>query len=439
MIRRKTLLVIVILGLTALFLSPWTSSPVPKTEPTSVPEESPAPPTAVPVSAEEELPADLEVTAVIDETGFELLQRQSAEFQNRHPDVSVRWTRLDPMSDTLGEELRENVRGADLLLVPNEWVRSLAVEGEIQPVDSAYVGDALTEQFTAIIAQMKWNGYIWGVPRDIDPYVTVWNRNVLESLKTETERMTPPLSFDQWQSLPQKLAEKAPNVSWLALDGRDPSALLAWFGSAAGIGQEDLFDRENEAWNGETLTAAIKLLDEQRAGIANMPIAPGGAGFWPAFASGNYAAAIVRVSQTAHMPDDLRANVEIDRSGWNHAFVWPNGTSFVLSSRSKQEDAAKRWVGEMTSAAHQLQNYERLGTLPVYRSLYASLDTGEASLAAASPGSFPNRAPGIADPALPDRMDRLGELSDGWLQGRLAGAEWRALWLDSLADPKAYD
>lgn len=439
MARRKTLLVIVVLGLMALFLSPWTAAPIQKPEPMSLPEQTPAP-LAVTTIAEEDSPADLSVAAVIGQEGFERLRQQSDDYQVRHPEVTVRWTRIDPASASLEGDVRDAIETSDLMLLPNEWVLDLAVDGELQPVDSAFDGDALSEQFGAVISQMKWNGYLWGVPRDIDPYVLVWNKNVLASLQSETGQALPSSSLELWESLPQLLSDKGMIASWLAIDSEDPLALLAWLGAAAKRGQDELFVRSNEIWNSDALGRALKLLDEQRAGIADVG---DGTDFWGAFAAGRYASAVVRNSEAdqalAELPDAVSSAIRIDRSVWDTSFVWPNGTSFVLSSRSNQEEAAKRWLTEMTASGSQLENYENDGLLPVIRSAYGRLEGVDAALASASASSFPNQMPLAAEPNLPSRFANLGALWSDWFHGRLSSQELKERWLDSLADSKPYD
>ena len=438
--RRKTLLVIVILGLMALFLSPWTATPVPKPQPSDVPEREPSEPLTVTAIADEESPADLAVAAVIDEEGFEQLRRQSDDYQARHPEVAVHWSRIDPASASLAGDIREGIETSDLMLVPNEWVRDLAVDGSLQPVDSVFVGDALSEQFEAVISQMKWNGYLWGVPRAMDPYVLLWNKNILDSLQSGTGPVAPPLSLEQWRNLPQLLADKGLIASWLAIDGTDPFALLAWLGAATGKRQDAIMDRADAIWSSDALDKALQLLDEQRAGIAGIQDQ---AEFWPAFAAGQYAAAVARGSEAKRaleeLPESAKSAILIDRSVWQTPFVWPNGTSFVLSSRSKQEDAAKRWLTEMTAPSLQLDDYENGGLLPVNRPLYGRLTGSESLLVTAPASEFPYQATLAAEPGMPSLAARLRSLWSDWFQGRLATREWKERWLGSLADTQTHD
>jgi len=438
--RRKTLLVVIVLGLMALLLSPWTSAPVAVPEPAASPNEPSGPAPVATLPAEEE-PAELKAAVVSDEPGFELLREQAESLRSRHPDINVEWIRIDPDWADLRSELRGYAREADVLLVPNERVRELAVGGSLLPVDAAFVGEALSEQFNALVSQVKWNGYVWGVPRDFDPYVIVWNKNVLDAIRTaDSAALSPPLGLPQWQSLPRLLADKGLIASWLAIDGSDPLAFLAWLGAVTGGRQDALFDRTEESWNGQGFDQAMELLAGERVGLSLKK--PDGS-FWPAFAAGKYAAAVVRESAAAkglsELPASASAVLSVDRSFWDSAFVWPSGMSFVVSSGTEHEEAARSWIAEMTEAANQLQNYEETGRLPVYRSLYDRLTGHPPDLASAGVRSFPNQPPLASEPGLSGQLERLGGLWKDWMEGRLSLEEWKRRWRSSLADAQAND
>jgi maltose-binding protein MalE len=439
---RKSLLIVVVLGLMVLFLSPWTSSPVPAPKPQAVTEDQAVKPLPVSDLAAETEPAELTVAAVIDEEGFKRLQAQNDSFRLRHPEIGVAWLRIDPDAPSLLSAIRDSVREADVLLLPNEWIRELAVGGYLLPADSAYVGEALSEQFSAVVSQMRWNGYLWGVPLDMDPYVLVWNRNVLEALRTEGGEpdLVPPLGAEQWQNLPKRMADKGLIASWLAIDENDPLAFLGWLGAVTGRREDALFDRTDDIWSDPALDRALSLLAEQRSGIA--AVKPEGA-FWSAFAARRYAAAVVRSSEAlrgiAALPDSAAAALRIDRAAWESPFVWPAGSSFAVSSRTEHEDAARAWMAEMSEADKQLQNYEKSGKLPTLRTLYEGVAGIPVPIADAGSRSFPNQPSLAAEPDLPALFLRLGGLYSKWLAGDLTVEAWKEQWLASLADAKTYD
>jgi len=442
--RPKTLLVILLLGLMVLFVSPLATSPYSVSIPSAVPEEPDAVPVLTPVDTSA-VPAELVVSAVIDEKGFELLQKQDEEYRRMHPELTISWNRIDPASADTEEERLALADQADILLVPNEWIRRLAVAGKLSPVDAAFVGEALSEQFDALISQMNWNLYLWGVPREFDPYVLVWNRNVLEAVKTETDGMELPLNPEQWQSLPQKLRDAGLVSNWLAIDRQDPFALLAWLGAVTGEREDALFEAEEDLWGDSPLEPSLSLLAKEQAGVAWLEPAKD-ASFWPAFAAGRYAAAIVRNSEAERalreLPEASAAALKIDRVSWNSAFVWPGGSSFALASGSANKEAALGWITEMTSEDNQWENYLATDKLPVYRSLFEGGKDVRPPVSVAVAGRFPNQTTTSTEPEVPSRASLLKSLWEEWLEGGITLPEWRDSWEDSrglLAEPESDD
>lgn len=412
-----------------LFVSPLASSPSSGTVPTAVPEEPDSVPVFQPVDTDS-LPAELTVSAVIDEEGYGLLMKQGERYQESHPELEIHWNRIEPEDADTDQEWLAIADQADVVLVPNEWIRLLAVSGKLSPVDTAFVGEAQSEQFDALISQVKWNLYLWGVPKDFDPYVLVWNRNVLEAVRSETDGMELPLKPEQWQSLPQKLRDAGLVSNWLAIDRKDPYALLAWLGAVTGEREDVLFEADAKTWGERPLEAALTLLAQEQAGIASAGPSED-PGFWPAFAAGRYAAAIVRNSEAEQafreLPDSSSAALKIDRESWNSAFVWPGGTSFGLSSGSNNKEAAIGLIAEMTSEDNQWQNYLATDRLPVYRSLYeGSKDMLPVSVAVAQ--RFPNQATVSVEPGIPSRASLLKSLWSKWLAGGITLPDWRARW-----------
>jgi len=444
--RRKALLVIIIFGLMVLFVSPLTTStPVPDDSPAAVPEE-PADPAAAspsPSPLPPAQPAELKVAAVTDEPGLALLQRQGEQVAALHPEIRVDWRRVDP-SEASAAALQQLMEDTDIVLLPNEDVKALAVSGSLLPVDSAFVGESLSEQFGALLSQVKWNVYLWGVPRDLDPYVLVWNRNVAAAVRGSNGAAAPS-SLSQWLEWPQKLAEQGVNASWLALDPQDPYALIAWVGAATGRRQDEWFEPSEggaaAAWTGQPYEQALTLLSQQRAGVA--AVKPDTADFWSAFAAGRYGAAVVRNSAAtqglAALPSSAAASLRIDRSLWETPFVWPNGDSFALSAWTPNEEAAVTWIGEMTGRRLQTENEEATGRLPVYRSLYDGEDGDRPALASAESERFPNQPPLSVAPDLPEKLSKLGAMLGEWLGGTPSFAEWKERWAASLAESQADD
>ncbi|CAI6019798.1 extracellular solute-binding protein [Cohnella sp. JJ-181] len=436
MTRRKSVVVLMLLMLAVLLTSPWASAPKPDRMPdaTSEGQEDVA---AAPVMAEQ--PVELVVKIVQDEEAFRLLQRQSEAFERTHTDVRVRLERIDPSGAAgLLEDWRQAAGDADAALVPSLWVKRIAVSGGLLPADSAFEGDALSEQFEAVIAPLKWNGYMWGVPHHMDPYVVVWNRARLSAgARPDGSELTLPLGADDWAPLGTELAGEG-SRPWLAIDESDPAALVTWTGAATGLRPDLLLGEATGEWG---TGPGAALLDTLR-GFAGALRAPDRSpAFWQAMAAGQYAAAVMRLSVAetgiAGLDKVQAAGLAIDRSGWDKAYAFDGGASFVIGAGTESESAARTWIAAMTGERLQLDNYEEEGYLPVYRSAYLGYP-GLPNLTGRGRQQFPNREP-AAGPEWPLLMQKFGLYWADWRQGRLAIAEWPARWRGLLAELQLHD
>lgn len=438
--RRKVALVFVMLFLSVLLLSPWASAPS-----STIPEweaaigNTPSPASAVPTVEMSEapmMPVKLKVAAALPLAEFAALLQQSEARESKLPGITVEFQRVEPAeaynvffgASRIGE-------AADVMLLENEWVKAFAVSGYLMPADSAFVGEALSEQLEALSAPLKWNGYLWGVPRDYDPYVIVWNVPVWQTIADDAA-LNPPQTVEEWQQIAARVREQLPQPRWLAISDNDPFALLTWVQAAsnASIALDD-----TAAWQFTPLAKALALLEQERSGIAFA----GDRDEMTAWLSeGSVLAALMPYSEAqalgAKPLADRTAALAFDHATWLHSPVWPRGRSFVISSRTASEEAARRWVAIMTEAAVQRENYAQFGKLPVYRSLYASGDS--IGLSALLPfddeatAVFPYRQQFEVDPRLPDRLRRIGDLWAEFASGGVDSASWMERWAEQLTD-----
>ncbi|SFB35700.1 ABC-type glycerol-3-phosphate transport system, substrate-binding protein [Cohnella sp. OV330] len=435
MTRRKYVVVLMLLMLAVLLTSPWASAPEPDLAPDAAPEGQEAT-LEEPVFAEQH--ADLTVKIMQDEDTFRLLEKQSEDFERSHPDIRVHLERVDPEGVTdLLDDWHEEADGADVALVPSLWVKRLAVSGVLMPADSAFEGDAMSEQFEAIAAPLKWNGYMWGVPHHMDPYVVVWNRARLAAAsRPDGSALTLPLGTDDWASFGAEMASEG-SRPWLAIDERDSAALLTWLGAATGLRPDLLLGDSHGQWGTGPAAAALDTL----RGSVSLRAPDGGAAFWQAMATGQYAAAVTRLSVAeagiASLGSEAAAGLSIDRSGWDKAYAFEGGASFVIGARTPGESAAKTWIAAMTETQLQLDNYDAAGYLPVYRTAYADRRTMP-NLTGRGAQQFPNWAPEVG-PDWPSLMNKIGLFWTDWRQERLSLADWPARWSGLLADLQLHD
>jgi len=458
--RRKIALILILVGMMVLILSPWKE---PSRSQTTVPAAAIPQQQGEPVVPAEPLeltaPARLSVAVAMEEEDFKLLAEQNVEFRQRHRDITVTLTRVEPDNAyRYFQRASELEEAADVMLLNSEWVSEFAASGYLLPVEAAFVGKAEAEQFDALIAPVKWNDYKWGVPLDFDPYVLVWNETLLEQWLGSG--VTLPLTIEQWHTVASKSAEtfREPDVSaelsdsevsqpsagptsWLSIDSNDPYALLAWLENAAGTRTDTLWTDGGESWNATPLGDALELFDEYRSGVR---YASSAGTVWDQLYDGETLAAVVPYSIAVELMEDDNSHpsieLKLDHSSWKLPYVWPRGTSYVMSSGTTVEEAALTWISEMTDASVQSVNEKRLNRLPVYRSIYDN-DTGRLSNLLPSRGgqSFPNQASSAEGPELSRRMLQLKSLWQQFASGQLSMDDWRRSWAESLSDFKRND
>lgn len=288
----------------------------------------------------------------------------------------------------------------DLLLLDNSWVREFAVLGYLLPVDAYFTNESQSDQIEPIMEQLKWNGYIWGIPKDIDPYILVWN----DKLMNNGKGMKPTPKFEDFYALCQQLANKEEGKHALYVNPEDPYALISliwqlggsWIDQASGSPRltdtvtghmlSQLFEpKKTQApdnksnLNGKT---AIKggIVSEMAATAGQIENVPGEPIFyreagnedeaWELLKQGNLAMMVTKMSQYRMKGTADIRYMELDEKEDIKNGGWLKGRSFVVSSRSELEDEAMGWVKAMTSTDSQQSLLETTGQLPVAKSLY---------------------------------------------------------------------
>ncbi|MFC5467145.1 extracellular solute-binding protein [Cohnella suwonensis] len=437
MARRKSVLVFLLFVLMVLVLSPWAKAPSPEPSVATFHVDGKAeanddPVVTRPVSR-------LRVEAAMTEPQFRVLLGENERFSLSHPEITVELTRVDPERayDRYKEASAMN-ESADIMLFNNEWVKQFASSGYLIPTDPAFVGKALAEQFNALTSPLKWNGFLWGVPFDMDPYVLLWNDRLLrEALGPDVAL---PLALEQWTALADKSAASPTPYSWLAIDREDPLALLGWLQNAGGERSDGLWAKGSDPWDSPGTGGALSLL-ASRLSYVRYPLDVAEA--IESVKRGEAAVAVVPYSDASEANAEPRGSAEtelaIDHQSWRMPWVWPRGRSFVVSSSSESEEAAYVWISEMTGEQTQLANLEKLGKLPVFRTMYDSDRALSNLLPGRNGANFPNQAPLSAEPELPDELTAL---SDMW--SRLAGSEltldqWKERWNETAQGRSAAD
>lgn len=426
---RHFLWLIVLLVLSAMLLPPWMSAPPAQPSAGRQPEQAARP---APLAADQEAePVRLRVAAALGETEFAALQKQSGEIAGLLRNIEVEWVRADPAEAF--ERFRREARlgtAADVMLMPGEWVKYFAVSGLLAPADGAYSGDGQSQHFAALTASLKWNGYIWGVPRDFDPYVLLWNTDALKEVLGPSPAL--PDSPAAWVELADKSRAAEHPLPILALNREDPLSLLAWAHAASGERSDKIWE-DAHAWDQTLLGEALSLLDSKRDQVvfakSTAEIAALASEGGVIVAALPFSSAMLLLDISPHSP-----SLMMDLGGWKKPYVWPRGSSFTIYAGSEAEQAAIQWIAAMTSETVQYIHWQASGKLPAQASLFDRDSRLRAVLAELPSDAFPHEAQASPDPALPQRLDLVAGLWKQFADGVIGYETWMSRWADASAE-----
>ncbi|MFD2612783.1 extracellular solute-binding protein [Paenibacillus gansuensis] len=261
---------------------------------------------------------------------FSRLQTISGDYAMSRPQIEIRLVNLN--RNKAGAELWEKAElgeAPDLMLLDNLDLLAFAASAHLKPVDSLLSNIPSSEGLDRSIEQVKWNGYLWGIPWDVDPYVLVWNRSSFLASGLHPEQFS-----GKWRSANEAVLRKN-GLERMFVPYDDPYAVLS-FMSAMDIpwredGQWALTPEETE-WDG-----TIEKVLRDGWGIS-------GEDAWIQLAKGDPAIAIMPLSEyLEHAGEGLDFSV-LSNQGNPSAGSWMKGQSFAVSTLSEQEEEAGRWI-----------------------------------------------------------------------------------------------
>lgn len=237
----------------------------------------------------------------------------------------------------------------DIIMADGHSILDWATRGYLLPVD-VYQSIPGNTPLTHLIPLMQWNGYNWGVPLDIDPYVLVYSPQRLKELGFSTV----PRNLEEWNLILQKLHEEKGQYL-VAMDTRNAyglSAVMESMGeSIRSVSQEVLEWTQNarsyfyltsryneDVWDmiqrGTLIMAALPLSEWQKHGNSSL---------------------------AAESP------FTVDSGKGLESFY---SRSFALPAQSQSPKEAVNWLAYVTSESSQLDWLENTGRLPALDSLY---------------------------------------------------------------------
>ncbi|MFX3633126.1 MAG: hypothetical protein ACE3K5_10185 [Candidatus Pristimantibacillus sp.] len=297
---------------------------------------------------------------------FERLREANNRYMMKYDNVTVQLTNTESTQEaySLWKDQFEIGSASDVMLMNSGWVREFAVKGFLRPADRLNTVDTLSEQPARLLAPLKWNSYLWGIPNDTDPLILVWNKSLL----TLGDFIQPPDDWDDFNLLVNNIAGVA-NEAKAVQFGSDLNELLVWLDIwSSDDEQKSVYMHTNPA---ETRNDRLRWI----ASSASLP-QPEGTDWSRSLSIGTemeqkqLLSAIVPWSSYKKLPKHEREKLVIDSSQIQH--VWLDSRSYVVSSSSIVEEEAITWIKEMTNVIEQEQSYRLFGTLPAKNSLYSA-------------------------------------------------------------------
>lgn len=229
--------------------------------------------------------------------------------------------------------------GPDVLLVDSEWIKSLAVKGYLLPIDASQAVVPDSQLLGGLLPPVQWNGYQWGIPFDMDPYVLVW--------RPEGDQSELPSNRKAWLDFKKNNG----NRSVFALDPEDPYAFAAAVYTLGGDPEQP----DKEVLSMLVPPAGDSWLNLTDVGVANTANTKEDEGDGASIAIGAYSLF------GRNLPDGSRLILVGENSNLQQPVV--KTRSFAVTAQSESPSLAMAWIAEMTSIDTALEWTEATGKL----------------------------------------------------------------------------
>jgi ABC-type glycerol-3-phosphate transport system substrate-binding protein len=308
---------------------------------------------------------ELNVNVSLPKESYIQLLEYNESFMAKYPYITVHIHNEGEAEGLYGKWLEQSRSGlaSDVMLMDNGWVLPFAVKGYLKPAESLMSVDALSDQLAGLTEPLRWNGYLWGVPKEANPDLLLWNKRLLD----KSGLKEPPRDEASLQEAASALT--SPDGSYLSLAEANKGELrqlLLWCMAFYGKGEallnlEGMTERQREGL--EWLDASRLTLAEAGKGSQEM--------LQELIEKDLALAFMMTWEQYAKLPEASREKLLPDKRVLPYA--WLGGSSFTVSSRSKAAVEAMLWIEEVTGTDAGRLAYEYSAKLPVRASLYAEI------------------------------------------------------------------
>lgn len=375
MIRKKNLLVLIaIVGLSILLIT-QVMAPEGGVGHTSAPGKDTLTGT-LPGQADDGI-QNVALTVSMKEEEYTVLQETINQYLDSVQGVQVELSNL-PESEAYETLKKASQLGQapDLMLLNNDWVNEFAALGYLQPVDDWLGSDQHMQRVNPVLDQVKWNGYMWAIPKDIDPYILAWNKVRAEELS----QGDPPGTAEQLLDWNLRGGDPEEGGYGVYYDPADPYSMLALL-SAVGVpspqGENPLARMEEQA----TLTALESFYYPEGRGEdsetpARPPLHDMEGDPWEKLKEGKLSAMITTMSEYKLHADpesiQLSALPMVTEENGAVTGTWLKGRSYAISSQSGNNPAAIALLKELTTMDAEMNLWTEAKVLPAMVTAYTT-------------------------------------------------------------------
>ncbi|WP_098742733.1 extracellular solute-binding protein [Paenibacillus sp. EZ-K15] len=241
--------------------------------------------------------------------------------------------------------------GPDIVLTDSYFIKALAMSGCLLPVDASQGTMPGEDILNGLLPSLQWNGYQWGMPFDIDPYIMTW-----QTKGKGGEPFKVPESRQAWQEYLER--HKVSPV--LSFDWNDPYA----FGAAVHLLEGDPSKPDQEVL--DMLIRNHGRVTESAQGSTEADV-----NGQESTISGKVEAAVF-IQPYSSFSDQEADGVSLALAMGKAHLDTPvvRTRSFAVAAHTESSALAMKWITYMTGKAMQREWSRAAGTLPVISELY---------------------------------------------------------------------
>ncbi len=320
----------------------------------------------------------LNIEVSVTEQEFKVLQDWTINYEVKHPNLNIQLTNVsDEESYQHFKKAAQLGESADIMLMDNNWIAEFAALGYLQALDAIYSSDQQSEIHTGIMNQMKWNWYIWCIPKDMNPYIVAWNPEVL----LQQGRIELPTTAQDWIAAIQSNHRPEEGKTGLYMNPSDPGALISILWGAGGYWLDLKSGDESQGALQSTANRLQQLLfsplnmgnRSSKTLAETMPYPNDTFQPWDKLKTGEIAFYLTDyASYYLQSAEDIKFTALphfVDAESENAPSLL-KGRAFVIASASDMQEEAVEWIVEMTSAERQLEMMSSSGWLPANMNRY---------------------------------------------------------------------